>query len=420
MDCHDHWHLALDNYDEPDGFRLALNSLVQALRNVTWVLQKQKAELPNFGEWYPAWQGSVGNDPVMKWVVKARNRIVKESDLEIHSRARVRIEADWLNAAEGIYDVPPRWGHAEIVTMLVSKGAGAIPEGEVGVTIERRWVDRMLPERELLDACAEAYEHLRRVIGAAHAAAGVVECDLGARSRPCVDAHVDQPFDCNWFDGDARTLHLDASTLTPYDSRLAPLLPEDYPLPDGIDLTAVRSLKIEGDAIAAAPAIYALGKLFLQSDGAVIPADWFMRDDRIIDIRLLGYTDQIGKRLTMNSVAERVRLLNATGLLILSESWLATAPTEEALMTGEFVPARYRADRLEALNVLAATADGRMRSIVGQFSHEGDEIVFGEATDDDSQGFFPLIMNVLKVWGLDAVHLQSAKENAKRASDSRE
>ena len=97
MDCHDHWHAALDKYMEPDGFRLELNALIQNLRNVTWLLQKQKAHLPGFSDWYPKWQAAVKPNPVMGWIVKARNRIVKEADLELLSTARLTMTFDWMN-----------------------------------------------------------------------------------------------------------------------------------------------------------------------------------------------------------------------------------------------------------------------------------------------------------------------------------
>src|SRR4051794_6960968 len=117
MDCHDHWHAALDDYMEPDGFRLALNALVQALRNVTWLLQKQKADLPNFDEWYSAWQEAVKSDPVMRWVVKARNRLVKEADLELLSTARLTVTFDWLSGEEKVFNMPPRQRPVDIAEM---------------------------------------------------------------------------------------------------------------------------------------------------------------------------------------------------------------------------------------------------------------------------------------------------------------
>ncbi|MFJ2781268.1 hypothetical protein [Kitasatospora sp. NPDC087315] len=53
MDCHAQWHRLHEVYFDPHEFRLTMNSLVQNLRNVTWLLQKQKAQLVGFDEWYP-------------------------------------------------------------------------------------------------------------------------------------------------------------------------------------------------------------------------------------------------------------------------------------------------------------------------------------------------------------------------------
>ena len=80
---------------EPEAFRLNLNALVQDLRNVTWLLQRQKHELQDFDQWYRAWLDSASDDPVMQWIVSARNRVVHMADLEIHSHALVRLSCGW-------------------------------------------------------------------------------------------------------------------------------------------------------------------------------------------------------------------------------------------------------------------------------------------------------------------------------------
>jgi hypothetical protein len=71
MDCHVHWHAAVAAYMDPAAFWVSLNTLVQDLRNVTWLLQKQKNELPGFADWYPAWQSSAAADEVMRRIVNA-------------------------------------------------------------------------------------------------------------------------------------------------------------------------------------------------------------------------------------------------------------------------------------------------------------------------------------------------------------
>lgn len=400
MDCHVHWHTALDAYYDPDGFRLALNSLVQSLRNVTWVLQKQKSDLPGFDTWYPAWQKSVAEVPAMRWVIKARNRIVHEADLELHSRAFVRVEVDWLNTSESTYDVPPRWGPVEIAMMLDRKGATAIPTGEASISVQRRWVDRLLPEHELLDACATAYEHLRQVLLTAHSEAGVDECNMASRAPECVDADLRDPFDCNWFEGDLRTLHLDAATLEPYVSRQHRY--EDLQLSDlsQVDTSNLPDVTFTGDAIDCVPQLFELGKLFLQADGALIPAIWLFRDDKIIDFRMLNYQDQVGKRLTMRQMASRVKLLNANGIMMLSEAWVAAVSKAEVRAAeGKLVPARDRPDRTEAIHAYAATADGRSRTIGAGFTRENEAFVFGPTSDTDEFAMIPFLHRIQEVWG---------------------
>ena len=51
-DAHRLWHQALDSYFDPDAFRVALQSCIQALRTVTFLLQYQKRRIPDFDAWY--------------------------------------------------------------------------------------------------------------------------------------------------------------------------------------------------------------------------------------------------------------------------------------------------------------------------------------------------------------------------------
>src|SRR5687767_543247 len=72
---------ARDAYSDPTLFRSYLNACIQALRNSTWVLQKQKAQMREFDTWYGRWQETMKDEPVLRWLVEARNRVVKEGDL---------------------------------------------------------------------------------------------------------------------------------------------------------------------------------------------------------------------------------------------------------------------------------------------------------------------------------------------------
>ena len=93
-DAHKLWHQAEAAYFDPDGFRLAVQNAIQSLRSVTFILQNHKAVIPNFTQWYGdyvdetrgkrgEWQNRLRADPLMRWMVEARNKIEKRGDLEL-------------------------------------------------------------------------------------------------------------------------------------------------------------------------------------------------------------------------------------------------------------------------------------------------------------------------------------------------
>ncbi len=106
-DAHRLWHQTADLYSDPDGFRVNLNATIQTLRNVTFALQKQKAVIPSFEAWYQPWQRRMREDPLLRWLVDARNRIVKEEDLVTQSVARIRIVDRYTEVAFVDREVPP-------------------------------------------------------------------------------------------------------------------------------------------------------------------------------------------------------------------------------------------------------------------------------------------------------------------------
>ncbi len=66
LESHRLWHQTLDNYFDPEAFRVYLNATIQALRNLTFALQNEKSEITGFDEWYTKWQDKMKKDSVMK------------------------------------------------------------------------------------------------------------------------------------------------------------------------------------------------------------------------------------------------------------------------------------------------------------------------------------------------------------------
>src|SRR5947207_8464481 len=93
-DGHQNWHETCIKYSDPEGFRIALNATIQTLRNVTWILQSELKHSAGFDAWYATWQDKMKNDKRMRWLVEARNKLVKQGDLQTHSLAKAMLMTD--------------------------------------------------------------------------------------------------------------------------------------------------------------------------------------------------------------------------------------------------------------------------------------------------------------------------------------
>lgn len=167
------WHQTQQHYQEPEGFRANLNALIQALRNVTFILQSEKHSFEDFDGWYKRWQERLKSDPISRWVVDARNTIVKEGELETHSTALLRL-VTWRDELLMQANVPPNMSASLIMRNLplIEKINNAhVPPGDLrsaSISIERRWVVSELEGRDILEALAQAYALLADVVSDAH------------------------------------------------------------------------------------------------------------------------------------------------------------------------------------------------------------------------------------------------------------
>jgi len=67
------------NYIDRKRFIYNMNAFLNSARSVTWVLQKEFADNPNFEAWYSKKQKEMEEDKLMKYFVDMRNVSVKEA-----------------------------------------------------------------------------------------------------------------------------------------------------------------------------------------------------------------------------------------------------------------------------------------------------------------------------------------------------
>src|SRR5580658_9308501 len=156
--AHELWHDAEEHYFDPKSFPTYLNSCIQSLLSVTWLLQKYKDGIPRFDAWYSGWQERMRGDRIMRWLVEARNRVEKEGDLDGQSSAVIRFVDSYLEAPSAQITVAP-WLTSEEIAERLYDELGPPPEfaKDASLVVERRWVENELPDYEVLGALSHCY-----------------------------------------------------------------------------------------------------------------------------------------------------------------------------------------------------------------------------------------------------------------------
>src|ERR1019366_1268124 len=78
----------LEQYHRPFEFQFNLNAFIQAIRNVTFMLQAEENKPEGFDDWYTKKQEEMRANTLLRRFVEARNIVVKRSSLTAMSKAR--------------------------------------------------------------------------------------------------------------------------------------------------------------------------------------------------------------------------------------------------------------------------------------------------------------------------------------------
>lgn len=406
--AHRLWHQALEHYFDPGGFRANLNSVIEALRTVTFMLQGEKALVPDFDRWYAKWQAEMKADPVMKWLSEARTTVIHRAELETQSIAVATVHNN-LNLAHLRCEVPPMLSTRKIARVLSSTLPPPLRQQgkDLILSIERQWIAADLPGQELLEALAHAYGVLARVVASAHEQAGreyVVEDRAGEHPLPPTGR-----LPCMMTTAESRTLRV----------RLA----------DGCVLSP-RAVKVEMDAEGALKAgkrygikmdrpsavqvddPFTLAEQLLQMAKAMLAKDKYL--ERVVFLLTPGGMQMMGLRADdrsekyalMRTVAEQVRQTQATALVDVGEAWTSSVSEMQAGRMPEVAR-----DRGEIIWVSVLTHEGTYRAYETPFSRGLlGRIRIGETRIRND---FPpaYLAPILEVWGVKTTQANRGSEN---------
>lgn len=308
-------------YFDPDLFRMNVNQFLQTSRTVTFIIQKHKAEIPNFDSWYATnieapWR----IDPLMLWAKNSRNIIEKQGDLELHSSLKTTLLFSYLQEE----DISIECGRQELaganVKRLIRFARSKLPTGvadAAAVKIERRWVAASLSNWELLHALGTVY-------GEAFRCCSLLAEQLGDQ----IDEGVPRPAHFAQVREEARQVR--------------------YVKLRGLDTIAIEVEKTVADADFAADEKFAsifkeaksnntmprslteavmfygrLAKTSFEHYGSHVPiALVFDSNWNCIDILSTHFSDTTDKYIFWRTVAERLDAKRAYGLVWIAESWL--------------------------------------------------------------------------------------------------
>jgi len=189
------WHQASENYQDVDRFLTNINSLIQELRNVTFILQSEKSQFTEFESWYRHWQEKLKNNRHAQWLKDTRNLVVKQGALTAASHFNVRfltydsIEVVSLLSEKdlSVSTVLERDDFRTVVTGLRKAMEG---QGDAVLAIERCWSTPELMGAELLKVLGSQYGFLARMVLDAHVRLGQLDCTSATDDAP---GHSDFP-----------------------------------------------------------------------------------------------------------------------------------------------------------------------------------------------------------------------------------
>lgn len=401
--CHGMWHESLEAYADPDAFVGHLNALIQGLRSVTWVLQKELRNHDGFDDWYQGQQEIMRADLRMKWLVEARNKIEKQGDLDTCSVAHVRVIGGWLGGPVVELDVDATTEAHEIARKVQVPGLPTRTMHEGVLEVERRWTVEELAGDEILDVLAHCYGVLTKLLVSTHEQWGVKDkaCVLGVDGvceGASLNPHPSGRVPCMIASRKSRTVRRDLESGALVDVEMVSIdRPEmdpeellkrygpDFPLDERTEETGV---------FGAAEMFHKWGRHFFLTDKSLLTVVWLFMDGKPQGQIALEPEDQKEKYLSLERVAEEVDRQGANEIIFTTEVWEASSVEADDdrvnLRPGE------REDKREALVTYALRRGGECRVWHSPIKRTDQKLQLGEITTHQDVPMF--LVPIIKVW----------------------
>lgn len=200
--------MMLQNYHDPHAFRYNLNAFIQALRNITFMLQSEEKKPEKFDAWYRDKQEAMRANQLLRRFVDARNMVVKKQMLATASFARLGLFRDRKFKLGVGGDVDPFVDSRDYLSKATSFMVGFFLDLEhsaIGeqIGVYRQWSTDAIGEGEVTRHCISALDEMAIIVQEAHTLLGV-EFDASFKipsienSQVLLESDVDPSLPVKW------------------------------------------------------------------------------------------------------------------------------------------------------------------------------------------------------------------------------
>jgi len=396
FDAKTHWHNASHSYFDPSSFRIAINSCIQELRNVTFVLQANKRDIEGFEGWYTPWQENMRANSSLRWLVDARNHVVKKGDLDMLSRLRIEVIGSYLAGEVRIFEeeYDSNLTNKDIYDKTIAQGLPAEVFENSYVKLERRWVDKNYPKYELLELLSECWAIVSDLL--LDAPGRNVSSSESEASKvslpPCM--HEEMEMRAAWMRVKGDTLvptrvETESVMINPQEVEQVMEKYGDSPLFKQLDS---KSSLVNTSWLNQTNTFYEQAKYFLAKDGHHIHLAIIFVDSKPVQMVEIWNEEAGDKFLTMNNLVSRIERIAGDAVIIVSEAWTAAYDPNNHYRRPVDSPGRQ-----EALLLVAASKDGENYCYSTPFFRNGEKISFGKQLLTDASKM-NVIQPILVMW----------------------
>lgn len=334
-------------------------------------------------------------NPSLRWLVDARNYIVKRGDLELLSKLRIEVIGSYLAGEIAIFeeDYNPNLTNAEIYARTISLGLPVEVFENSYVKLQRRWIDKNYPNYELGELLSECWSAVAELLSDAPNAIESARRSAGKpRLPPCMHEQLEMRVILMKVCGETLVPAVVNSKTVSIDDENRASVEERYG-----DTPLFRS-KGDRDRLSSRPFkeqcefYFEQAKSVLKKDGYHIHLAMTFVEHELAQMVEIRNEDRADKYITMRDLASKMERIGADALIMVGEGWSALFDPSNPYRGAAEAPSRQ-----EMLMLTGATRQGEAYYISAPFFRKDDEISFGDRRVVDATNM-NAIQPILAMW----------------------